>query len=67
MIAEGFVLDVQCDHCPPRQPKRDQFVDRNVTLAYRAARAAGWKLYIQQGKAKCPACVRNSADRRDDR
>lgn len=60
MIAEGFVLNVQCDFCPPREPKRDQYVTRNVTEAYRAARADGWKLYLAQNKAKCPRCAKGS-------
>jgi len=56
-IADGFWIVLDCDFCPDqRQKMRGEFCERNATEAYRAVRAAGWKLYPAQSKAKCRRC-----------
>ena len=57
MIAESYVLNLQCDFCPPRQPKREQFSAPNSRDAHRFAKADGWRIYPAQMKAKCPKCA----------
>lgn len=57
MIAESYVLNLQCDFCPPREPKRDQFSAPNARDAHRFARADGWRIYPAQRKAKCRRCA----------
>ena len=58
MLAECYVLDVQCD-CLVRHKnerlKREQFTGPNRNYCRRAARDAGWQLY-KDGRTRCPKC-----------
>lgn len=59
MILEEAVLTLECDapdHDPLAAHRAAQFRGKTIAVAYRAAREAGWAIYLQQGKAKCHAC-----------
>jgi hypothetical protein len=55
MIAECYVLNVQCDQ-KHTVPVRDQFTGRNVREAWHAAMQAGWRL-TPPDAAWCPTCA----------
>lgn len=66
MIVGGYTLHLYCDfhegdewdkaHGYPETPA--DFAGRNEAICFTAARAAGWKVYRLQYKAKCPICVK---------
>jgi hypothetical protein len=59
MIAECYHMTLQCDFSAATHHylcRRDEFTGKSSADVWRQAKAAGWRLYPQSRKAKCPKC-----------
>ena len=66
-IVGGYTLDLYCDYPDDNMSSTQRYYhrqewtfthDESGAKARAAARRAGWKLYIDEGRALCPMCVK---------
>jgi len=58
MYQTTYVLTLRCDyHAGHGDAPSASFPASSIARAHRSAREAGWRIYQQQHRAKCPECV----------
>lgn len=63
-IAEGYVMDLQCDADPGYFHRiHQQFFGKDKRNCHRAAKKEGWMIDAPKWKAYCPSCAQRMQEK----